>query len=378
MFDYLEELKKFNVNYIELTEKDFKIKTKNKSTCIVHDKIKDLILTQETGVEKIYLIAHTNFNKFIQQIIYSNKEHTIIYQPQTELLSVFDKDFSFLLNMHSDFRDPSIQFMGGPNWRDDFTSMFRLKIQTYNSNNAYFTIKPHSKRTNEFHCESDSVINKLCLFVFKEDCVKFNFHLSPIKNMIFDLEGKIQSINLLDRISTQTYTDVEGYKQILKKTQNDIDFHTLCTDNSFTMMQEDTFNKNIEFISNIIKTYKNLNINKLYQSIETVAKNFNKLEIMPAITKNPQVSKGKSMLVQSLKGTSYEHYLNISQEDKLKQKILMFLAVMKIKNNSIESFLTPKIIKEIQFINDTAKYIENAEKETIKSKSKLNINKKTK
>lgn len=367
-----EEIEQFNVTQVFLNEKDFNTKIKDNINCTFHDKVKELISNQHSGLDSVYWVTHDDIKDFIQQIVYSNKTNTIIYQPETELISIFDNNFSFLFEIHS-FEGNSVeQWIRGPNWKDDLDSMLRLIVDLKNSNNEHYSIKPHSKRTNEFHCQSSSEDNQISLFAFKEDHVKVNFHLSAIKNMTFDLNGKIQSINLLDRISTQTYTNLDDYKAIIEKTSQDVEFYTLCTDKIFSIMKEDVFNKNIEFISNIIEAYKDLNIKKLFQSNDFIVNHFNDLKIIPSFSKMGFAHKKELYISQTLINTEYEKYRDTEIEnensDTMKRKVLKFLAYMKLKNNNIDNILTPKVLNEIKYVNSSVEKIVNAGIKTIEKK----------
>lgn len=356
MINYLKELKKFNVTYVELSHSNF---NKDNKDCIFYDEIKELILKQDDDIEKKYFLTNKNVQNFLSQIVYSNKNNTVIYRPQIHTVSIFDNNFELLFEFHSDPDNYNNNYIAGTYWRNDKPAFDKLQFVFPNSNNDFFYLKPHDRNKNQIGCQSSSNINKICLFIFKEDSIQVNFHLSVIKNIIFNLDGSINSINLLDRVSEETYLGPRAYNDIIKKFENNVEFKDLCEKTTFTMMSEDVFNKNIGFIYNIIHLPRTLDITKIHKKVDKIIEHFEKLEIMTPIKTISSYFTNKSIdYSKLLKDTPYYPYVLIEDKrNNIKRQTLLFLALMKIKDINIDSILNFYVLNEIRFINDTAKTI---------------------
>lgn len=361
MLYYLEELKKLNVEFLESTEKTPADVKKNYLKCIFNEKAKEAIRKQPPNKEHTYFLTSRTNKKFIDQVILSDSNFHIVFQSEADMLFIFDKDFCHLLNVPFG-NQPGTDFpIYGSSWELHCDSNLSITFQT--ELNELFSIKPHKNKIGQFLCNSTLEEDRVSFFVFEEDNIKVNFHLSVIKNMFFNNNGDLKHLNLLERISTKVIKNIHSYNDFKDAIQEDIDIHNLCTDKVIKTINEETFYKQLKFIKDIINVQKNFNAEQTYLTINNIKKHFADLNIFI----------NSKEIKNELEDSAYSGYYHMQKNRDSKRNSLLFIALLKKRNYTINTFLEGKIINDIKYVDDAIKLFVNHSKsinhKTIKNKN---------
>lgn len=361
MLYYLEELKKLNVEFLESTEKTPKGLKKDYLKCIFNEKAKEAIKKQTPEREYTYFLTSRTNKKFIDQVILSNSEYHVVFQSEGDMLFLFDKNFDNLLSVPFGYEPKNDFPIYGPYWNLHCDS--NLSITFLTDFNEAFSMKPHKNKKGQFLCSSTLEEDKVSFFVFEEDNIKVNFHNSVIKNMFFNNNGNLTHLNLLERISSKTIKNIHSYNDFKEAIQEEIDIHSLCTDKLIKIMNEDAFHKQLKFIKEIIITQKEFNTEETYLTINNIKKYFSELNIFI----------NSKDIKNELANSAYSGYYHMQKNKDSKRNSLLFIAMMKKRNYTINTFLEKSLMKDIYHVNKSVNLFVNHSKpitnKTIKNKN---------
>ena len=372
--NYLREEVKKNFPEYEVVEIDTIPHVGYLPELSIHKTIKDKIATQKENKDYNYIFINKNGIDILNKVVFSNNEYHLIYEPYGSRLSYFDSKFNFLgetedLMGHNGFenaiRGKSFETVRSFDFTINFSTSQFKKIGLY-----------INKEDENFFDVSAAGKNKVktVKFDYKKKQIKASVVNCFIKNIIFDLEGNIQSIGIKNKLSkeltlTKTQYDVNSYSSLINLIELELDLYNLMTDKTLDIISQNIFDSQTNFVRNIIKEKENIPSKDIYYHIDRIKNIFNNTDI---------TTRRMNMSVLTIENTEYDKYSNFRQlglEYSDACQTLMFLSSLKIKKLDFNVFLHKDILESFKYLNkvsddfkDVFKIeIENSKKNKIKN-----------
>lgn len=265
-----EKLERLNIQHI-------KAKTNASNTYYYYatlslvDELVVAIRNQTSNFFRVYYVESLNDDNYSPQVVFSNKEQTMVFNFNYGKVSYFDSNLNFMYEARGVFGSNSyMSTLFGNNfecapYHESFlcfsTPQFdKIKLKILSGENYLQVFAKGNDKVKDF------------TFHPEKNKVKINVVNSLIRNYTMDLEGNILSIGLESKISKSMKLQkkqfkVNNYNDLINEIKEDLELYVLFNDAEVRVLPEDVFNHQVSFIRTIIKEHKTFPYKKFSDSV---------------------------------------------------------------------------------------------------------------
>lgn len=334
---------------------------------VLREIVKEHIMNQPVGVDCHYIFINKNRIDYLNQIIFSNKKNTLIYEAFGSRLSYFDENFNYLGQASDIIGTRGFENAIRGNSFDIFRTFdFNIMFSTPEFKKIGLSINKDNENIFEISASGKNKV-KTVTFDYKKNQIKAAVANCFIKNIIFDLEGNIKSIGIKNKLSKEltlnkTQFDVNSYSGLIACVERELDLYNLITDKNLDIINQDIFDSLTFFVGNIIKEKNNINNIEIYRHINNMKSIFNSKELI--FNSN----------YEKLFKTYGKYFERRKREQTNAEHTLSFIASLKSNNLTFNTFLDENILKSFEYLNNISDRFRNNFEKDKKNKIKQSYN----